>query len=91
MTGHAAPKDPYSYRLADIEEPPHTLAGALRRIGPGMLLTASIVGTGELIATTRMGADVGYVMLWVIVLSCVAKTIVQAVWGRYTRAASYWR
>jgi Mn2+/Fe2+ NRAMP family transporter len=88
MDKHAAPppKDPYSYDPADIEEPPAALTGILRRIGPGLLLTASIVGTGELIATTRMGAEVGYVMLWVIVVSCVIKTIVQAVWGRYTIA-----
>jgi Mn2+/Fe2+ NRAMP family transporter len=82
----AAPADPYSYHPADIEEPPHRLAGMLRRIGPGMLLTAAIVGTGELVATTRLGADVGYVMLWAIIGSCVIKTIVQAVWGRYTIA-----
>ena len=51
MDKRAAPAtDPYSYHPADIEEPPATLAGILRRIGPGMLVTASIVGTGELIA-----------------------------------------
>jgi Mn2+/Fe2+ NRAMP family transporter len=76
--------DPYAYSRDDVQEPPRGLAGALRRVGPGLLLTASIVGTGELIATTRLGAEVGYVMLWAILLSCVAKTIVQAVWGRYT-------
>ena len=78
--------DPYSYNPKDIEEPPAGLAGALRRVGPGLLLTASIVGTGELIATTRLGAEVGYVLLWAVVLSCVAKTVIQAVWGRYTIA-----
>lgn len=78
--------DPYTYDAAAIEEPPQTLRGRLRRIGPGMLLTAAIVGTGELIATTRLGAEVGFVMLWAILFSCVIKTIVQAVWGRYTIA-----
>jgi Mn2+/Fe2+ NRAMP family transporter len=86
MAEHTAPADPYSYHQADIREPPRSIAGALRRIGPGMLLTASIVGSGELIATTRLGAEVGYVMLWVILLSCASKTIVQAMWGRYTIA-----
>ncbi len=78
--------DPYTYDAAAIEEPPQTLRGRLRRIGPGMLLTAAIVGTGELIATTRLGAEVGFVMLWAILFSCVIKTVVQAVWGRYTIA-----
>ena len=78
--------DPYAYDTAAIEEPPQSLRGMLRRIGPGLLLTAAIVGTGELIATTRLGAEVGFVMLWAILFSCVVKTIVQAVWGRYTIA-----
>jgi len=79
-------KDPYSYNAADIEEPPVGVVPALRRIGPGMLLTAAIVGTGELIATTRLGAEVGYVMLWAVIGSCLLKSIIQAVWGRYTIA-----
>lgn len=78
--------NPYAYDPASIEEPPRSFAGTLSRIGPGMLLTAAIVGTGELIATTRLGADVGFVMLWAIIGSCLIKTIVQAVWGRYTIA-----
>ncbi len=78
--------NPYAYDPAAIEEPPRSFTGALRRIGPGMLLTAAIVGTGELIATTRLGAEVGFVMLWAIIGSCLIKTIVQAVWGRYTIA-----
>ncbi len=79
-----ASANPYAYDPAAVEEPPRSIAGALRRIGPGMLLTAAIVGTGELIATTRLGADVGFVMLWAILGSCLIKTVVQAVWGRYT-------
>lgn len=58
----------------------------LRRIGPGMILCASIVGSGELIATTALGAQVGYTALWVILLSCFIKPIVQAEMGRYTIA-----
>ncbi len=49
------PKDPYSYNTADVEEPPQALFGMLRRIGPGMLLTAAIVGTGEIKGTSRAG------------------------------------
>jgi manganese transport protein len=78
--------DLYSYSAAAIEAPPRTFFGTLARIGPGMLLSAAIVGTGELIATTRLGSEVGYVMLWAILASCAIKTVVQAVWGRYTIA-----
>ncbi|PYQ06660.1 MAG: hypothetical protein DMF82_05625 [Acidobacteria bacterium] len=60
---------------------------ALRRIGPGLVLAASIVGSGELIATTTLGAQVGYTALWIIVLSCAIKPVVQAELGRYTIAS----
>ena len=32
-----------------------------------MILAASIVGSGKLIATTSLGAKVGYVALWIII------------------------
>jgi manganese transport protein len=79
-------KNPYAFHPADIEKPPATFAGMLRRIGPGMILSASIVGSGELIATTTLGAEVGYVALWVILISCFIKPFVQSEMGRYTIA-----
>ena len=56
------------------------------RIGPGMVLAASIVGSGELIATTTLGAQVGFAALWIILVSCAIKPVVQAELGRYTIA-----
>jgi Mn2+/Fe2+ NRAMP family transporter len=79
-------KDPYQYHLEDVETPPSTLLNILKRIGPGMILAASIVGSGELIATTTLGAEVGYTALWVIFLSCFIKPAVQAEFGRYSLA-----
>jgi len=52
-----------------------------------MILCASIVGSGELIATTALGAQVGYTALWIILLSCFVKPVVQAEMGRYTIAS----
>jgi Mn2+/Fe2+ NRAMP family transporter len=51
-----------------------------------MVLAASIVGSGELIATTTLGAQAGYSALWVVLLSCLAKPVIQAELGRYTIA-----
>ena len=34
-------------------DPPTSLVGALRHLGPGIVLASSIVGSGELIATTK--------------------------------------
>src|SRR3954454_13317243 len=73
---HASPRD-------DIREPPRSLGKAIGQIGPGLILAGSIVGTGELIATTGLGAKHGYVLLWLILLSCVIKVFVQTELGRY--------
>jgi Mn2+/Fe2+ NRAMP family transporter len=82
-----AEPDPYRLRPEDVEEPPTSLRRALSRLGPGMVLAAAIVGSGELIATTTLGAQVGYAALWIVLLSCVVKPVVQAEIGRYTVAS----
>src|SRR5687768_11053188 len=51
-----------------------------------MVLAASIVGSGELIATTTLGAQVGFAALWIILVSCGIKPVVQGELGRYTIA-----
>ena len=51
-----------------------------------MVLAASIVGSGELIATTTLGAQVGFAALWIILVSCAIKPVVQGELGRYTIA-----
>src|SRR5438128_10637159 len=83
----AAEKDPYQLKQEDICDPPRSFSNTLRRIGPGLILAASIVGSGELIATTTLGAQVGYTALWIIVLSCAIKPVVQAELGRHTIAS----
>ena len=83
----AGDRDPYQFYPEDVESPPVTLWGILKRTGPGVALSASIVGSGELIATTTLGAQVGYAALWVIVTSCAVKVFVQAELARYTIAS----
>src|SRR5918998_6959680 len=82
----AVPRNPYALSPGAVEEPPVRFGAALRRIGPGMVLAASIVGSGELIATTTLGAQAGYTALWVVLLSCAIKPVIQAELGRYTIA-----
>jgi Mn2+/Fe2+ NRAMP family transporter len=76
-------EDLYALPADAIEEPPVTIGGAMRQIGPGLILAASIVGTGELINTTGLGAKAGFSLLWLILLSCVIKVFVQIELGRY--------
>lgn len=75
--------DPYLLTPEGIDHPPQSIAATFRKIGPGMILAASIVGSGELIATTTLGAQAGFVALWIILFSCFIKPIVQAELGRY--------
>src|SRR3954468_14335209 len=75
--------DPYALPPEAVQEPPRTLGKAMGQIGPGLILAASIVGTGELINTTSLGAKAGFSLLWLILLSCVIKVFVQVELGRY--------
>jgi Mn2+/Fe2+ NRAMP family transporter len=85
-TSTATRRDPYEFQPDEVIEPPRTFRATLRRLGPGLILSASIVGSGELIATTTLGAEVGYVALWIIALSCLIKPAVQSEFGRYVIA-----
>jgi len=76
-------RDLYSTPVDAVEDPPRTLVRALGKIGPGLILAAAIVGTGELINTTSLGAQAGFTLVWLILLSCVVKVFVQVELGRY--------
>ena len=77
-------KDPYVISEDTIREPPSTLLGKLKFLGPGFILSASIVGSGELIATTILGAKAGFAALWIILVSCLMKVAVQLEFGKHT-------
>jgi manganese transport protein len=62
--------------------PPTTLRGMLRQVGPGLIISAMIVGSGELIVTPKLGAEAGFRLLWFIVLGCLLKVFVQIELGR---------
>lgn len=78
------PRDPYVLDGSLIEDPPTTWPGRLRMLGPGFILTATVVGSGELITTTALGAKVGYAALWVLLASCAVKVALQLEFGRHT-------
>ncbi|MCY2973345.1 MAG: Nramp family divalent metal transporter [Planctomycetota bacterium] len=75
--------DPYALPPEAILEPPKSLWQALRKIGPGIILAGTIVGSGELILTTAIGAKHGFTFLWLVLFSCVIKVFVQVELGRY--------
>lgn len=74
--------DPYRIDPSSVISPPATFRQKLKYLGPGFILSASVVGSGELIATTSLGAKAGFVTLWVILVSCLVKIVLQLEFGR---------
>jgi Mn2+/Fe2+ NRAMP family transporter len=62
---------------------PRDWRGVFGQLGPGLILSAMVVGSGELIVTPKLGAAAGFTMLWFIVLGCVIKVFVQVELGRH--------
>lgn len=73
-----------SVESAERVPPPRTFGGLVRQLGPGLIISAVIVGSGELIVTPKLGAEEGYRLLWFIVLGCLLKVFVQIELGRNT-------
>jgi manganese transport protein len=82
-SGNSMSRDPYSRNESGILEPPTSIWGSLRYLGPGFILSASIVGSGELIATTIVGAEAGFMLMWFIIFSCLVKVTVQIEFGKH--------
>lgn len=76
--------DPYVITERSIREPPLSFWRKLKFLGPGFILSASIVGSGELIATTTLGAKAGFTAFWIILVSCLVKVAVQLEFGKHT-------
>ncbi|ASO17858.1 Mn2+/Fe2+ NRAMP family transporter [Actinoalloteichus hoggarensis] len=83
-TARAEQPDLYALRAEDVQEPPTTLRGRLRYLGPGMILSAAVIGSGELILTTSLGARAGFALMWLIIVATTVKVWVQMELGRLT-------
>lgn len=68
--------------MRTIQTPPSSFFGKLRHLGPGFILSAAIVGSGELIATTALGAKAGFITFWVVIVSCLVKVAIQLEFGK---------
>lgn len=79
----AAP-DPYTVRHGESHAPPVTFKGRLKYLGPSLIVTGAVIGSGELVLTTSLGAVAGWALLWWLLLSCWCKSLVQAEMARYT-------
>jgi len=62
---------------------PKTLLDRLKYIGPSVIVTGSVVGSGSIVMTPLLGAAAGFVLLWWLLLSMWSKPIIQAEISRY--------
>jgi manganese transport protein len=76
-------RDSYTQPVDGVLEPPKNFAETIKYLGPSVIISATIVGSGEIILTASLGAAVGYAMLWWVLLSCWSKSILQAELARY--------
>ncbi len=66
---------------------PTSLRAKLKFIGPGMVLAALAIGSGELVLTPRSGAQYGFALLWVPILTIVYKAAFSEGLARLTIAS----
>ena len=76
--------DPYALDPRDIQDPPTHFTGKLRFLGPGMITSAAVVGSGELLTATTLGARVGFMLLWLVLVSTFVKVWVQIELARWS-------
>ena len=81
---HYAVGDAYALDPAKIQEPPKGWGPSMRFLGPGMITSAAVVGSGELITATTLGAEVGFLLLWLVFVSTFVKVAVQIEVARWS-------
>ena len=59
-----------------------SLRTTFKNLGPGPLIAAAFIGPGTVTVCTLAGANFGFALLWVMVLSIVATVILQELSGR---------
>ncbi len=63
--------------LPPVSDPPTGWRRTIGHLGPSLIISAAIVGSGELIVTPKVGAANGFSLLWFVILGCVVKVFVQ--------------
>ena len=62
---------------------PHSFAGYLKGMGPGIVVALSWLGTGDLINSSVSGANYGYVLMWALVIATLARFFVVSALTKY--------
>lgn len=74
-TPETAPEDGAASSAA-MPQPPSTLWGKIKSLGPGMLVAGAFVGTGTITTSIVAGTEHGYTLLWASVTFAVILVII---------------
>ena len=66
-----------------MQKAPKTFLERIKFIGPSVIVTGSVVGSGSIVMTPLLGAAAGFLLLWWLLLSMWSKPIIQAEISRY--------
>jgi len=67
----------------DDPQPPSTVGGKLRLVGPGLIVAATGVGAGDFIMAAIVGGDFGWALSWAIVVGAAIKLLLSEGIGRW--------
>ncbi len=59
--------------MSAVPQPPRGLRAHLRWVGPGLVVAATGVGAGDLVAAAKAGANYGFPLLWTALVGAVLK------------------
>ncbi|WP_314411025.1 Nramp family divalent metal transporter [Streptomyces sp. DSM 40484] len=68
---------------AGTESGPSSRKSSWKYIGPGIVVAATGVGAGDLVATLIAGSNFGYTLLWAAVIGCLVKISLAEAAGRW--------
>ena len=71
-----------------MDKTPTTLLQRIQFIGPSIIVTGSVVGTGAIVLAPLLGAATGFTLLWWLLLSLWSKPLIQAEISRYVIATN---
>ena len=71
---------------AATREAPSTWGSRFRLIGPGLVVTATGVGAGDMVSSLTAGTEYGTVLVWAIILGAVLKFVLTEGLGRWFMA-----
>ncbi len=71
-----------------MNKAPTSLLQRLKFIGPSIIVTGSVVGSGSIALAPLLGAATGFTLLWWLLLSLWSKPLIQAEISRYVIATN---